>query len=367
MNKKLKIALFITIPIIILILIGLSVWFFWPKNKVTVEGVPEDVVKTKLQFTHDIFDPTKVKFVTPLGELNGGYEEAQTINGVCVNNKTAEEVEVYAPADMTLEDYSYFVDPRQTRKANWHLGFRISKDVKLSFDHITSPIDSIRDATPPTPTSGYVPPKKKLNFKAGELIAKTSGTDQAHNWNIYLRDTFTSNTFVNQDRYEALKDRYDYINATCPFDYYADAKKQLFIALMGATAPGQSKTCGNPSKDVKGAISGMWHLTRDGVQADYQGEYATPLSIYKDSAGKIVLYEINKKRSLLDSTNPTYKDPATITTSHCYALTDYGEGEKPKGYAYFKVVSDMEMKLAYSGTGSCPTTFPEATAKTYYR
>lgn len=368
-KKRIIIIVVLSTLLAVLIIGGIIFWLLKPKNKVTIKGVPEDVVHVtqEVKFTADIFDPTKTKFITPLGELNGGYEEAQTINGVCVNNKTAEEVEVYAPVDMELVDYSYFVDPRQTQRANWHLGFKVSDQVKLSFDHITAPIQEIKDVTPQTPTSGYVSPKKKLKFKAGDLIAKTSGTDQAHNWNIYIKDTTKTNTFVNQDRFEKLKDRYDYVNASCPFDYYEDSKKNIFIALMGATAAGQSKTCGNPSKDVKGSISGMWHLGVDGVQADYQGEYATPFSIYKDSAGKIVLYEMNRKRYLLDSTNPTYKDPATITTSHCYALTDYGQGERPKGYAYFKVISDKEMRVAYSGVGSCPAVFSEATAKTYYR
>jgi hypothetical protein len=323
----------------------------------------------KINFTAKIFDPALISHIIPLGELNGGYEEAQTINGVTINIKTdakrnASEIDVYAPTDMTLEDYSYFTGGQYT--PNWHLGFRISKDLKLSFDHITWVPDEIRKATPPTPTSGYVPPTKKLSFKAGDLVAKTSGTDQAHNWNIYLRDNSRTNIFANQARFERMKNRYDYLNAVCPFDYYDDAVKRQFIALMGWTKAGQSKTCGTNSRDVKGSISGMWHLAKDGVQAEYQGAYATPFSIYKTASDEIIVYEIDRKRFILDKTNPSYKDPAAVTGSHCYALTEYGN-TPANGYAYFKILSDMEMKMAYSPTGACPEEFPEKNGTTYYR
>lgn len=328
-----------------------------------------DSASSPIIFTAKIFDPALVSHITPLGELNGGYEEVQTINGVMINIKTdarrnAPEIGVYAPTDMTLEDYSYFTGGPHT--PNWHLGFRISKEVKLSFDHITWVAEEMKAATPPTPTSGYVPPRKKISFKAGELIAKTSGTDQAHNWNIYLRDNRRTNTFANQARYEKIQDRYDFLNAACPFDYYEDSVKQEFMVLMGATKAGQSKTCGSNSRDVKGSLSGLWHLAEDGIGADYQGSYATPFSIYKNSAEEIIVYEINRQRFILDKSNPTYKDPAAVTGAHCYALTEYG-GTPAKGYAYFKLVSDMEMRMKYSSSGTCPGEFPESDSVTYYR
>ncbi|MFA6974117.1 MAG: hypothetical protein WC238_05270 [Parcubacteria group bacterium] len=333
------------------------------------ERVAEKTSDEKTIFTAKIFDPALVSHITPLGELNGGYEESQTINGVMINlktdaNRNASEIPVYAPTDMTLEDYSYFTGGEHT--PNWHLGFRISKDVKLSFDHITWVPEELKKATPPTPTSAYVPPSQKISYKAGELIAKTSGTDQAHNWNIYLRDNRHQNTFVNQARFEKIKDGYDFVNAVCPFNYYADSVKQEFLSLMGATKAGQAKTCGTNSRDVRGSLSGIWQLTQEGVGADYQGAYATPFSIYKDSADQIVVFEINRQRFILDQTNPTYKDPAAVTGAHCYALTEYG-GQPAKGYAYFQIVSDMEMQLQYAPSGTCPSQFPAEGSVTYYR
>ncbi|MFA5926599.1 MAG: hypothetical protein WCT32_02080 [Patescibacteria group bacterium] len=328
---------------------------------------------TEVVFSARIFDPEKVSHITPLGELNGGYVETQPINGLGINlkkdaNGNAEPMEVYAPIDMTLEDYSYAPDPQvPDRPVQWHLGFRISKDMKLSFDHISWVPDEIKAVTPPTPNSGYVPPIKKLSFKAGELIAKTSGTREAHNWNIYLRDNQKTNAFVNQARYEKLRNQYDYVNAVCPFDYYEDSQKAFYLALMGYSKAGQSKTCGTNSKDAKGSISGLWHLDKEGMKDDYQGSYATPFSVYKTSANEIVLYETNRQRYVLGVNNKSYQDPATVTDFHCYDLTIWSDDKKTQGYAYFKVVSDMEMKMNYSASGSCPATFPEDGAIIYYR
>ncbi len=369
-RKKLII---ITLGGLLIIIVALAAVLLLLKPKSTKTEISKvtkvnDSQGENFKFTHEIFDPNKVSFIIPLGELNGGYEETQTINGVTINIKmdgmgNAPEIDVFAPADMVLEDYSYFTGGKET--PNWHLGFRVSKDIKLSFDHITFVPAEIKAATPPTPTSGYVPPTKTLSFKAGDLIAKTSGTDKAHNWNIYLRDNRKKNIFVNQERYEKVQDRYDYVNAACPFDYYEVAEKQLVVALMGFSKAGQATTCGTNSKDVKGSISGLWHLGKDGVGADYQGQYATPFSVYKTSSDEIVIYEVNHQRYILASNNPTYKDPVAVTDAHCYSLTEYGES-KMQGYAYFKIVSDLEMRMSFSKTGSCPTTFPTSST-TYYR
>lgn len=371
MNRKLKYVLLIGVPILTLVVVGLVAWLFWPKKvkSPTIKGTPEDVVQTTVQFTHDIFDASKAKFIVPLGELNGGYNEAQPINGICIFNKTAEPLDVYAPIDMKVKHYSHM--PAQGNEtANYQITFTINDDMEMTFHHLTSVSDELAAAMPATPSSGGVPPAKKISVKAGQLISRTTGT-RGHNWNIYLTDKKQTNKFVNQDRYEKTRDNYAFVTAICPFDPYEDAKKASYLALMGATGPGQSKTCGNPSKDVKGSISGLWHLAKDAdirkmFMGEYEGNYPTPFSVYLDSAGQIVIYELNRQRYLLGPENPTYKDPATITTEQCYSLSQY-PGERRNGYAYFKIISDMEMKVAYSGVGTCPAVFPEATAKTYYR
>lgn len=331
----------------------------------------ETVSEKEVKFTQKMFDPEKVTHILPLGELNGGYEETQTVNGIMINLKkdakgNAEPIEIYAPTDMMLENYAYAVDPRGNT-AQYYLSFKISDEVRLNFDHIAWVTDEIRAVTPPTPNSGRVPALKRILVKGGDLIAKTSGTNEAHNWNIYLRDSGKKNAFVNQARYEAVREMYDYVNAACPFDYYDTKTKNQYLALMGYREAGESKNCGSNSRDVKGAISGLWHLNKEGIREEYKGEYATPFSIYKASSGEIVLYEINRRRYILNNKNKTYKDPAEVTGSHCYNLTEWPDDKITKGYAYFKVISNMEMMMSYNFSGTCPTSFPAHNAITYYR
>ncbi len=342
-----------------------------------VETVEKETVVDKKSerpiFTHNIFDPKKMEYITPLGELNGGYIESSTIGGVMIDIlpsavANGAEIDIFAPTNMKLESYGHYV--MDTEPANWTLNFRVNSDVTLRVDHLTDVSKRIKEAVGTTPkkndsSTDFL--KDLVLFKAGELIAKTSGTSQAHNWNIYLYDKNQENTFVNQKRYEENNMGQRLIIAACPFDYYKDESiKKAFYDLMGATAAGESKDCGNTSKDVKGSLSGMWHLNKTGFEEKYVGDYANPFSIYKRSGGDIIIYEIGGKRRIIESKNSTYKDPAKITTTHCFQLTE-PFSQKESGFAYFNIDSDTQMSVAYGKTGSCPASFPENQARKYYR
>jgi hypothetical protein len=56
----------------------------------------------------------------------------------------------------------------------------------------------------------------------------------------------------------------------------------------------------------------------------------------------------------------TYLPPASVTTAHCYQSSD-----RPRRYAFMKLLSDMELALA-TGRGSCPAQMPIA-HQVYYR
>ncbi|MBI4032622.1 hypothetical protein HY374_02865, partial [Candidatus Berkelbacteria bacterium] len=155
------------------------------RQSTTSESTSAEVV-----FTEPIVDPATIKNITPLGELNGGYNEVQTLAGVMVNFKPEAvagntEVEVRAPTDMTLERYSFHkVD--YPPGGNWALIFRLNRDVTMRMDHISRASDAIVAATTSTPkeSSADEAPKQQLKVKAGEVIGYTFGTVPAHNWNI---------------------------------------------------------------------------------------------------------------------------------------------------------------------------------------
>lgn len=330
---------------------------------------PED-----LHFTDDIFDPAAVASIGPLGELNGGHVEAQAVAGVLINLRPevvadGKEIEVRAPAPMTLESYAHFKDPIGGQ-VGWSLTFRLSPDVTMRLDHITRASDKIISATTSTPKSDSREeyPKSKINFKAGEVVAYTSGTSVAHNWNIYLYDKQHKNTFINQARYEDSHVGRRLINATCPFNYYDDAKKATFLALMGQRKPGETTSCGEVSRDKAGTLAGMWHFSPDaasGMEESKNGKFESPFSIYKNSAGVISINQVDGKRLDVEPGTATNKDPADITTQHCYEVVD--ANQQKGGYVFLKLEDSTKMALTYSPNGKCPANFPAAEAKTYYR
>lgn len=330
-----------------------------------------------VKLTHPIFKAQEIDWVSPLGESNGGYIEMQPLGGMTVNIKKeiAEKrpIEVYAPTDINLVAYSFtLMDPEPT--PDWSLHFEINEDLSLVLHHIKNASQKIIDVAGNTPKKNDsrttdVRWPKEVKFKAGEVIGTTTGTSLAHNWNIYLYDKKIKNPFINQERFASLYSPDNLLTAACIFDYYEDVNvKNDFYKLLGSTKAGQAKSCGNPSADKKGTLSGLWHTKLDGIDmGSYDGPYADPFSIFKRSDQTISIYEINKAAYTIYPHNSTYKDPSEVTTSHCYQLTDNQNPSIFKGYAYFRIDSDTQMSAVYNSAGSCPTAFPQDRAKTYYR
>lgn len=352
--------------LVVLVVIGLLVVIGW----MALGGGSSPIAKTEaLRFSEDMFDPAAIDHIAPLGELNGGYEEAGAIASILLFIKReyttdGKGIAIRAPTTMELERYSYHNVPGEAGVTNWTLVFRLSADVTLKMDHITSVSNKILAATAALPkdTPAEESPTSELSFEPGETIAHTTGTSQAHNWNIYVYDARQTNSFVNQKRYEQDETGERLVTARCPFDFYDESRKAVFLDLMGQAKAGEAATCGQVSRDVKGALSGMWHFSADpgdGTGMDKSDTYTSPLSIYKNAADAVIVHQVDGKRLDIEPGNKTHKDPAGVTAEHCYQLN--------AGYAFFKIISDTQMALAYKNAGRCPASFPDADARTYYR
>jgi len=336
---------------------------------------------SQITFTQDIFDVNRVDYITPLGDLHGGYEEISAIAGVMIdlvipeNGSTPEPMDIYAPTDMSLESYAYY-KMSEEEGVEWSLSFRISDDVTMQLWHIDTPVQRIREAavSEPKQDSRTESPKHTVEFRAGEKIAETVGTNKANNWNILVNDQTHENKFVNQARYEANYLGQRLITARCPFDFYPKEEAEKYLSLVGYNSQdgaktGMINTCGSVSRDVKGTIAGIWHFSsesEDGVIIDKDGVFTTPLAIYETISGSITIDMIDGKTRTIFESSDTYKDPATITSLHCYELEDIFN-HNPVGYIFFKLASDTEMKISYSSSGSCPSVFPNENIRTYYR
>jgi hypothetical protein len=270
---------------------------------------------------------------------------------------------VYAPTNITLTSYSYYSYSGST--PTWTLIFEINSDITLRLSALTDVVDKIKNTVSTEYTVGEINIKEPISFTSGEHIAYAGGSADITNWDILLYDKNHENQYVNQDRYKQTSLGERYITAVCPFNFYSDEMKEEYISLLGFNAPGLTTDCGCASRDVLGTLSGIWWLSTDGTEIEEQGMFTSPLMIYSNSAGGTSLGYVNKKRYKITGNNPTNKDPATVTDEHCYNLISAWDGSS-EGYAYFKIISDTEMRLATGTDGTCPGSFPDEYV-TYYR
>jgi|SRR3989344_1277381 len=99
-----------------------------------------------VNFTHPIFNPDEIDFVSPLGQSNGGFIEVQPLGGMTVNIKKdiAQKgpIEVYAPTDLELTAYSYtLMEPEPT--PDWTLHFKVNDNIELVLHHIKTPAQKL--------------------------------------------------------------------------------------------------------------------------------------------------------------------------------------------------------------------------------
>ncbi|MBI4032216.1 hypothetical protein HY374_00750 [Candidatus Berkelbacteria bacterium] len=120
---------------------------------------------------------------------------------------------------------------------------------------------------------------------------------------------------------------------------------------------------------MAGTASGIWHFspTESNFEGEQDGVYQSPLSIIKNSAGEVTIYQVDGQRLDVVADDPTLKDPAEITGEHCYQAVNIMRPTQKAGYAFIKMISESEMMLAASKTGTCPVEFPSSGTKTYYR
>ncbi len=208
---------------------------------------------------------------------------------------------------------------------------------------------------------------ERIELKAGELIGYYIPNTGVAAFDIIVESDKITNKFPNQERYEKYGS--NLLQVMCPYDLYTGEMKDAYYDLFGGGGGTllHNRDCGTVERDVLGAVEGMWFLDEVPVRGvhdtDKQGLYGSPMPIVDDGE-RITIGIIDEPNIWIYHDNPTYKDPAEITDSHCYQAMPPSPGE---GYIYFEVISDMEMKVFRSETGSCPESFPNEGWKSYYR
>jgi len=323
--------------------------------------------------TNHITDLQYVKAIAPPGSIAAGNEivgrsylfikddvrEAQTL------------VPVYAPANAKLISLAYYnpsSDPDYP--PDYALTFRLSCEVTFGFAHLKQVVDAISAVAPSEPnteTSAQNSLETSIEFSAGDLIGyyKTSPTA----FDFYFENTATPNSYVNQERYENDSNS-NALNQVCGYDYMTDDLRSAYFALFGTYNGSVSGTtsCRSASRDVVGTLSGTWFLDSDigdGTAQVDNGNYRWRLDIAMALDQEIKFGTLGNELKRIYSDYETHKDPATVTTSHCYEFLI--NPTTPQGYAYFNIVSDSQMQIVYNDTETCPNEFPTSGYVTYYR
>jgi len=287
-----------------------------------------------------------IDYIVPPGSPSGSKIASHTY----LKTAGGAKIPIYAPADSVLIDGSFGED--------YGLTFHVSCEVFYILGHITEPIDAIKNAVDAWDGENPI----LMEFKAGDLLAYTSGTVAINVFDFGLYNINHSNEVVNSARYTAGGWSKDY-NADCPYDYFADGIKSgyynKFATLGGTIVPGAA--CRGASQDVAGSIAGAWF---DSSVVSLSAPAPERLIIGTELDGGVIRIGRTDGGNFpfIYSSSETYARPRDVTTEHCYSYSTDNQ------IAYFRVVSDTEMDAYFSSsTSTCPSAFPASGSKRYYR
>ena len=273
------------------------------------------------------------------------------------------EVPIYAPVDSTLVNITYFTQPamdandRQILMELYILDFQVSCEVHYGFDHVDRLVGAVGAVAPPEPAPDtrdaavYV----TVPVKAGQLIGFTRGTPRARNWDWIVTNQAATNVFANPERYRTEGDLQTLAAGACGYDYFPTAIRSQFYALLFGLTDEAESCFGVP--DEPGAIAGGWFDQRlaDRDPGDFNPGWAVAIGTAYD---QIRINTIDGSVRI-DPGAPTYLDPRTVTSQHCYY------SDRSGAFAFVELVSPVELNLAL-GNGRCPDQMPNR-FQTYYR
>lgn len=163
----------------------------------------------KVKFINDFTEVDKIKSVEPTIITPGNSRHRAWLN------ISSGKVAVYAPVDSELISGVY----KDARGAiDYDLHFQVSCEIWYLINHVTEPVDKIKNVFPKTPqtdTRTNAPLKEPIQVKAGELLGYTTGTPLAHNFDFGVFDLNHFNKDLAADKGSKYGKEANFI---CPFD-----------------------------------------------------------------------------------------------------------------------------------------------------
>lgn len=308
------------------------------------------------KFKSKITDLETLEVIVPSG-VAAGYE----IKPHSYIRIKGDRAAVYAPIDMDLVQGALYKEPVTFQaKTTYILHFAVGCEYAMFLDHITDPVDRIKNALNKVPNEDtrldfFM--KKPISFKAGDLIGYTIGAGPANSirqWDFGYYSAFVTNKYVNQER-RIRSYAWKQLHAVCGFDYFPEPLKSTYFGYFathrGVLVPGAP--CRKPNRDVPGTLSGSWFFRSDSSSVEPH------VAIASDLDGKTVIIAGLDRYVSIEPANATAKDPATITDKHCFYDPDLDS------YFFFVLIDKNSLDF-FRGTGQCPST-PIGTKLRLYR
>ena len=315
-----------------------------------------------------IFDQTFAPLDQIAGIVPSGAAASEEIKTHSYVDLAVESIPLHAPADLELVEGAYYYEPPTFKvPTTYSFHFQVSCEVVLMLDHITDPVDKLKNAFPKTPQQGTrsVRVKPTVRLAKGELVGYTKGggnqAARINRFDLGLYRTTNTNRFVNQARYERSK-TWKSLHAVCPYDSFSpelrDAYYRKFETLNKKPVPGAA--CRSPNQDKAGTLAGAWFFDEDSFATEAHVGIAAELD---GSDVEIVGLPQQGTHTSVSRSNPTFKDPAAVITEHCYFSPHSGNR-----ILYFRLLSPLqaEVYIGISQAG-CPSSFPASGTIFLYR
>ena len=284
-------------------------------------------------FTNHITDLTKIETITPPGAVSD-ETIAQHSYIFIRQHGPVQSVPVYAPIDSELVNVVWVLEGDKEQHL---LTIQVSCEVWIRLDPVNDVVDKIlavRSASPGVDSRDGVRVAPAVQFEAGELIGYSSGglPECCPVWDFGVYNTSRPNAFANPARTQRASQR-KYVD--CPYDYFTEPLKGQYYALLGIG------TCRRTSIDIPGAIAGEWFSQPPEADPEAFGTLAIGQAIW--DGDRLAIGALNFSFEV----EPSYVDPASVTTEHCYEGTLNGQ----RGYVYLKLLDELTLAEAH-GAGS---------------
>ncbi|GEM_PF-6418741 len=191
-----------------------------------------------LKFSHDLSDYNLIEKITPPSLF---ASKAQDRAWLWIDQSKTNKVPIYAPVDADLVRGVYKTKTNEGKETiDYDLHFQVSCEVWFFINHISDPIDKIKEFFPNTPASSIAPTgsptvsdnfvqiSPPLHFSAGDMIGYTKGTALAHSFDFAVFDLNNTNKLIGVVRSSDTR----FNNFICPFDVFPENIKSSYYQKL---------------------------------------------------------------------------------------------------------------------------------------